>query len=319
MILDRLCRGLLAGIALTFSLGGFAAEEFPVPNGFESAYREVDGVKLHYVKGGQGPLVMLVHGFGQTWYEWHQLMPELAKRFTVIAPDLPGLGQSEPPKTGYSGEQVAVYLYKLARQFSPDRPFDLVAHDIGIWNTYPMVVKNQADIARLVYMEAPIPDARIYRFPAFTAQGESLVWHFSFFAADDRLAETLIAGKERFFLEHFIKSHASNTEVFSERLLDLYARSYAKPHSLNASFEYYRALNESVRQNAELAKTRLQMPTMTLAGGGHGGMGTFQLEQMKAYADDVEGHVLPGCGHWLPEECAAPMNRLVIDFLSRGR
>lgn len=99
MILDRLCRGLLAGIALTFSLGGFAAEEFPVPNGFESAYREVDGVKLHYVKGGQGPLVMLVHGFGQTWYEWHQLMPELAKRFTVIAPDLPGLGQSEPPKT----------------------------------------------------------------------------------------------------------------------------------------------------------------------------------------------------------------------------
>lgn len=173
----------------------------------------------------------------------------------------------EPPKTGYSGEQVAVYLHKLARQFSPDRPFDLVAHDIGIWNTYPMVVKNQADIARLVYMEAPIPDARIYRFPAFTAQGESLVWHFSFFAADDRLAETLIAGKERFFLEHFIKSHASNTEVFSERLLDLYARSYAKPHSLNASFEYYRALNESVRQNAELAKTRLQMPTMTLAGG----------------------------------------------------
>ncbi len=202
-------------------------------------------MKLHYVKGGQGPLVMLVHGFGQTWYEWHQLMPELAKRFTVIAPDLPGLGQSEPPKTGYSGEQVAVYLHKLARQFSPDRPFDLVAHDIGIWNTYPMVVKNQADIARLVYMEAPIPDARIYRFPAFTAQGESLVWHFSFFAADDRLAETLIAGKERFFLEHFIKSHASNTEVFSERLLDLYARSYAKPHSLNASFEYYRALNEA--------------------------------------------------------------------------
>ncbi len=197
MILDRLCRGLLAGIALTFSLGGFAAEEFPVPNGFESAYREVDGVKLHYVKGGQGPLVMLVHGFGQTWYEWHQLMPELAKRFTVIAPDLPGLGQSEPPKTGYSGEQVAVYLHKLARQFSPDRPFDLVAHDIGIWNTYPMVVKNQADIARLVYMEAPIPDARIYRFPAFTAQGESLVWHFSFFAADARLAETLCGRRRR--------------------------------------------------------------------------------------------------------------------------
>ncbi|MGV8744065.1 alpha/beta hydrolase, partial [Pseudomonas aeruginosa] len=83
----------------------------------------------------------------------------------------------------------------------------------------------------------------------------------------------LIAGNERFSLEHFIKAHSINTELLSERLLDLYARSYAKPHSLNASFEYYRALIESVRQNVELAKTRLQIPTMTLAGGVHGGMG----------------------------------------------
>jgi pimeloyl-ACP methyl ester carboxylesterase len=92
-------------------------------------------------------------------------MPELARTHTVVAVDLPGLGP---------------ILHKLAKQFSPDAPYDLVAHDIGIWNTYPMAVTNQEDIRRLVFIEAPIPDDRIYEFPAFTPKRESLVWHFSF-------------------------------------------------------------------------------------------------------------------------------------------
>lgn len=137
-------------IALSVASSVLAAEEFPVPDGFAGDYREVDGVKIHYVKGGKGPLVLLVHGFGQTWYEWHQLMPLLARNFTVIAPDLPGLGMSEPPKNSYAGQQVSEYIYKFAKSFSPDAQFDLVAHDIGIWNTYPMVVSHQSDIRRLV-------------------------------------------------------------------------------------------------------------------------------------------------------------------------
>ena len=86
---------LLKRMALTLSLvlaaasPALAQEEFPIPEGFTSEYREVDGVRLHYVKGGQGPLVMLVHGFGQTWYEWHQLMPLLGRNFTAVAADLP--------------------------------------------------------------------------------------------------------------------------------------------------------------------------------------------------------------------------------------
>ena len=85
------------------------AEEFPIPEGFTGAYREIDGVRLHYVTGGAGPLVLLVHGFGQTWYEWHQLMPQLALRFTVVVPDLPGLGLSEPPPS-FAGQDVSVPL-----------------------------------------------------------------------------------------------------------------------------------------------------------------------------------------------------------------
>ena len=291
-------------------------EEFPVPSGFTGGYREVGGVPMHYVTGGQGPLALLVHGFAQTWFEWSQLMPLLARTHTVMAPDLPGLGLSGPPPS-YAGQDVADILHGLARSFSPDAPFDLVAHDIGIWNTYPMAARHPADIRRIVFIEAPIPDEGLYDYPAFTPQGESLVWHFSLFAAANHLAETLIAGKERFFLEHFIRVHATNTDAFTPDLLDLYARSFAKPESLHASFEYYRALNETARRNATLAETKLDMPILAIGGGGHGGFGTAQADQVRRYATRVEGLSLPGCGHWVPEESAGPLNQAVLDFLGR--
>lgn len=292
------------------------ADEFPIPDGFTSGYQTIDGVKLHYVKGGSGPLVYLVHGFGQTWYEWHQLMPALANRFTVVAPDLPGLGQSAAPPS-YRATDIAVLLYKLAKQFSGNQTFDLVAHDIGIWNTYPMLVQHQDAIRRVIYMEAPIPGDSIYSFPAFTPEGESLVWHFSFFAAEQQLAEKLVSGKERIFLEHFIKVHAANKEVFTPELLDLYAYSYAKPHSLNAAFEYYRVLNQGVKDNKELASTKVTTPALAIGGGDHGGMGQYQIDMMRHYASDVTGIVLHGGGHWLPEECPEALNKAVMEFLNR--
>lgn len=310
----RLVRNISLAISMFTAAPLFAAEEFPVPEGFVSDYQTIDGVKLHFVKGGSGPLVYLVHGFGQTWYEWHQSMPELAKNHTVIAPDLPGLGQSEVPQS-YRGKDVAETLYKLAKSQAGNQKFDLVAHDIGIWNTYPMAVEHQAEIRKLVYMEAPIPDDSIYTFPAFTPDGESLVWHFSFFAAGNRLAETLITGREGIFFEHFIKEHATNKDIFTPELLGLYAKSYAKPHSLNAAFEYYRALTQTAADNKAISQTKLEMPVLAIGGGGHGGFGEFEANLVRKYATNVTGKVLAGCGHWLPEECSSPLNEAVISFL----
>lgn len=329
----RLIRSVICALALTCGLSSLGqtvpavagttaasdlAEEFPVPSGFNGGYREVHGVRMHFVSGGTGPLVLLVHGFGQTWYEWHQLMPLLAHNHTVVAVDLPGLGLSGAPKS-YAGQDVSETIHSLARSFSPTAKFDLVAHDIGIWNTYPMLARHEADVGRVVYMEAPIPDEGLYSYPAFTPEGESLVWHFSFFAAKGRLAETLIAGRERFFLEHFIKEHATNKSAFTPQLLDLYAKSYAKPGSLTASFEYYRALNETARRNAPLSRTKLSLPILTIGGGGHGGFAAAEAEQISKYASNVRGLVLPGCGHWLPEECAALTNNAVLKFLEEVR
>lgn len=310
----KLLSTLILSSAALFAASTFAADEFPVPAGFTSDYQKVDGVRLHYVKGGSGPLVYLVHGFGQTWYEWHQLMPELAKNHTVVAVDLPGLGQSDVPES-YRAIDVAPLLYQLAEKFAGGQKFDLVSHDIGIWNTYPMLVRHQDNIRRAVLMEAPIPDETIYSFPAFTPEGESLVWHFSFFTAGGQLAEKLITGKERLFFEHFIKEHATNKAVFTPELLDLYGKSYSKPHSLSAAFGYYRVLNQGVMDNKQLAQQKIKIPVLAIGGGGHGGFREYEQQAISRYADNVTGKVLPDCGHWLPEECAAPLNAAVVEFL----
>jgi len=312
---NRLVTAFKLLILLLASATAVDAEAFPLPQGFTSEYRDIDGVRMHYVKGGKGPLVYLVHGFGQTWYEWHQLLPELAKNHTVVAPDLPGLGESGVPRS-YRATEVAPILYKLAVTFSGGKPFDVVSHDIGNWNTYPMLVKHQDQLRRVVLMEAPIPDDSIYTFPAFTPQGESLVWHFSFFAAQNQLAETLIKGRESAFFAHFIKEHATNKAVFTDELLGMYARSYAKPHSLHAAFEYYRVLNQGVEDNKRLSQSPIDVPVLAIGGGGHGGMGEYQAQQIRHFASHVTGKVLPGCGHWLPEECSAALNAAVLDFLN---
>ena len=292
-------------------------EEFPIPTGFHSGYETIEGVKLHFVLGGQGPLVLLVHGFGQTWYEWNQLMPKLADRYTVIAVELPGLGLSDAPRTSYSGVDISEYLYKFAKRFSSDKPFYLVAHDIGIWNSYPMVARHPADIVKAAFIEATIPDDTLYSLPAFVATGEAPGWHHSFFAADDQLADMMVKGNERLFLTHFLRHHASNKAALTDRLIELYVRSYSKPKTFHHAFEYYRALPRSIVQNAEMAARKLSMPVLAVGGGGNGGFGTKQPENIRRYAANVESHVLPGCGHWVPEECATTLNPLITSFLGR--
>ncbi|MDR6710858.1 pimeloyl-ACP methyl ester carboxylesterase [Pseudomonas hunanensis] len=291
--------------------------EFPIPEGFTSAYETVEGVKLHFVSGGKGPLVLLVHGFGQTWYEWNNLMPQLAERYTVVAVDLPGLGLSAPPQTTFTGVDISEYLHKLAKRISANKPFYLVAHDIGIWNSYPMVARHPEDIVKAAFIEATIPDDTLYSLPAFVATGEAPGWHHSFFAASGQLADAMVKGNERMFLTHFIRHHASNQAVFTDELVDRYVRSYSKPQTFHHAFEYYRALPQSIAQNEKLVATKLTLPVLAVGGGGNGGFGAQQPENIRRYATNVESHVLPGCGHWVPEECASALNPLISSFLAR--
>jgi len=317
-VFRNLCSTVIAVIAFV-SVGTLAsaapADTFPVPAGFTSRSATVDGTTIHYVVGGRGPTVFLVHGFGSTWYEWRHLMPVLKHDHTVVAIDLPGLGQSSPPRNGYDGQAVSNVLFGFFEELSPKRKFDLVAHDIGIWLTYPLAVEHQDRISRMAFMEAPIPDRTIYTFPAFTPKGESLVWHFSFFAALGALPETLVAGHYAFFLEHFIREHATQQEAFDHQFFVRDGQAYAGG-PWHSAMQYYRALNTDVVENRTIGETKLVIPMLLLAGGGHGGFGAFQLKEVRPYATNITNYVLAGCGHWLPDECPQMVDFRVTRFLA---
>lgn len=300
----------LLALALTASA---SAQPSPsvIPAGYTSDFATVDGLRLHYVRGGQGEPLVLLHGFGSTWYEWRKVMPELAERYTVIAPDLPGLGDSEVPAGGFDKRTTAGYIHGLLQQLNLDQIY-LVGHDIGLMVAFAYAAEYPEEVRQLVLLEAPIPDEAIYSFPALTPQGPG-AWQFGFFSIP-RLPEGLIEGRELLFLTRFIRGNAFNQQAFAEADFEEYARTYSQPGKLRASFNYFRAFPEDVVQNELYAETPLPMPVLAL--GAEYSLGGFLLEQVQGYASDVRGGVVTDSGHWVPEEQPAYLVQQVLTFFA---
>ena len=175
----------------------------------------VNGIQLHYVMGGEGDPVVLLHGYPQSWYEWRQIMPALAKNYTVIAPDLRGFGDSSKPITGYDGNTTAEDIYQLVSQLGYNNIF-LVAHDVGSQTAYSYAAAHPNNVSKLVLMDFPFPG---FLPPAF---GQNGPWWFAFYQTPD-IPETLIEGKEREYLSWFMKGLAYNPSAISEEAIDIFA------------------------------------------------------------------------------------------------
>jgi pimeloyl-ACP methyl ester carboxylesterase len=255
----------------------------------------VNDVRLHYVTAGQGDPVVLLHGWPETWYQWRKIIPALAERYTVIAPDMRGLGDSSKPATGYDKRTVADDIYKLVRQLGFERIF-LVGHDWGGPVAYAYACAHPTDVRRLVILDVPIPGAGLEQIPQASRRGG--LWHISFHGVRD-LPEALIAGRERTYLSWFYRT-AYNPAAISEEDIDEYVRCYSAPGGLRAGFEYYRAIWDDVDHNKENAKAKLKMPVLAL--GGKYSFGKRTLSSMQALAEDVRGGEIDRCGHWVSEE-----------------
>ncbi len=250
----------------------------------------VNGIQMHYVMGGKGDPVVLLHGWPETWYEWRHVMPALAKNYTVVAPDLRGLGDSSKPASGYDGNSTAEDIYQLLSKLGFNNIY-LVAHDVGVQTAYSYAAAHPSNVSKLVILEAPVVGF-------FPPGAEERLWWFSFHQAPD-IPEMLTAGKEREYLSWFYRL-AYNPEAISEADIDTYVSSYSAPGGMRAGFEYYRAFPISEEQNKELAKVKLPMPVLTL--GGEYSFGSALFESMKLVARDVRGVIVPLSGHWIPDE-----------------
>ncbi|HZP46365.1 MAG TPA: alpha/beta hydrolase [Candidatus Binataceae bacterium] len=256
----------------------------------------LDDVRLHYVTCGRGDPIVLLHGWPQTWYEWRRIMPALAENYTVIAPDMRGLGDSSRPPTGYDKRTVANDIYQLVRKLGFEKIF-LVGHDWGGPVAYAYACAHPEDVRKLVILDVTIPGEAWEKIPQLRRQGG--IWHLAFHNVRD-LPEALVAGRERIYLSWFYRSVAYNPTAISEQEIDEYVRTYATPGAMRAGFEYYRAIFTDIDDNKQYAATRLKMPVLAL--GGERGFRNAPLHSMRALAENVRGGIVERAGHWLAEE-----------------
>jgi pimeloyl-ACP methyl ester carboxylesterase len=272
----------------------------------------VNGVRLHYVTGGQGDPVVLLHGYAETWYMWRHVMPELAQRYTVIVPDLRGAGDSDKPYVGYDKVTMAEDIYQLVLHLGHQKIF-LAGHDIGLMVAYAYAAAHPADVRRLALLDAPIPGTTI--FEEFVRSGKA--WHFAFHNVLN-LPESITSGHERLYLtEGFYRALSYNPAAFTDTDVDEYVRSYSSPGGMRAGFEYFRAFSRDTDDNKEYFKRKLSMPVLAL--GGAQSLGPVMVHMAKEVASDVRGGSIERCGHWVADERPKDVTDQLLAFFGEKK
>jgi pimeloyl-ACP methyl ester carboxylesterase len=274
------------------STGNEAATE-GVPVGYSSHFATAGQITLHYVEGGSGNVVVLLHGWPETWRAWRKVMPLLAVNYRVIAVDLPGLGESDASPSGYDKRTLARHVHALLAVLG-HRRVALVGHDLGAAVAYAYAKQFPEEVNKLVVMDDPIPGLKDWN----DVRSKWPRWHFAFHSLPD-LPEQLVTGREYTYLSWFYRN-AYQKAAISDEDIRLYVAAYSKPASLHAGFEYYRAFEQDAADNSN-DHAPLDMPVLAL-GGDHSPWRTYLYEQLQGNAISLEGAVVPECGHFIPEE-----------------
>ena len=266
-------------------------------------------VALHVVTVGSGVPVVLLHGWPQTWHEWRKLIPLLAERYRVVAPDLPGLGESSRP-TAYDKKNIAADLHEMCERLELGR-FHLVGHDWGGPCAFALASAVPQSVRTLTMLDVTIPGIG----PDISQGGRR--WHHAFHMTPE-LPEALVAGHEREYLGWFYREFCWQRGAIGQADIDEYLRCYTQPGAMRAGFEYYRALPQDKADNRALLDSgfRLAMPALALGGAKAEarGRGEEPLESLRAIASNVTGGAIAECGHFIPEEQPALLAERLLGF-----
>ena len=252
---------------------------------------------------------MLIHGFPQTGYAWHRLMPELASQYTLIAPDMRGAGDSDKPGHGYDKRTIAEDIHELVRQLGFEKAC-VVGHDIGMMVAYAYAASYPEEVEKLVVMEANLAGFGLEAL--WDSASFPQHWHFGFFRAPG-VAEALISGREDVFFPFVMKELAYNPEALDEKDIEKYWRKMAAPGALQGGVGYYRAMDVDAEHNKELAKNKLRMPVLAI--GGEFSTRDEAGKAMHKVAENVETVVIERSGHWVLEERFDKITALLKQFL----
>jgi pimeloyl-ACP methyl ester carboxylesterase len=267
---------------------------------------EIHGVKLHYLTIGHGTPLLLLHGYAETSLMWRPIMPQLAERFMVIAPDLPGIGDSDIPPSGLDMKSAAVRIHDLVTSLGVKKA-EVVGHDIGLMVAYAYAAQFQSEVTKLVLMDAFLPGVEgweaVYNNPQ--------IWHFRF---NGPTPEALVQGRERTYFDYFWDDFAADkAHSIPEAARKAYVAAYSRPGRMHAGWAYFVSFLQAAKDFAELSQTRLTMPVLTI--GGEKANGKALGQQAHAVASDVTVIVLKDTGHWLLEERPKETTEALKNFL----
>lgn len=267
-------------------------------------------IRFHIHEAGEGPTIALLAGFPQCSYAWRRLMPLLAKRFRVIAIDLPGQGDSDKPFDGYDTLTAAARINTLMTVLGEDR-YIYVGHDIGAWVGFPFGHKYSEHVRGMVLLDANIPGVTLC--PTIElGQDNWRNWHFLFNPIPD-LPEALLQGRERILIEWFFRRKTANyVSTFSKEDIDEYERVYAMPGGMRGMLGYYRAVISDIEQNKLLMEKLLEIPVLAL--GGDAGSSPDLFDRVKPLGKDVRGGLIKDSGHYVAEEQPETLARELIQF-----
>jgi pimeloyl-ACP methyl ester carboxylesterase len=266
----------------------------------------VDGLKIRYLVAGSGAPVILLHGYTQTSRMWKPIIPLLAGKFRVIAPDLPGIGDSGIPADGLDMKTAAIRIHALAKSLGVQKA-SVVGHDIGLMVAYAYAAQFPTETEKLAVLDAFLPGVAgwedVYNNPG--------IWHFRF---NGPTPEALVRGRERTYFEHFWNDFAADkTRSLPEADRAAYTAAYARPGRMRAGWAYFVSFPQTARDFAELSQTALTMPVLVIGGEKAGGL--VLGRQMEAAASQVTVVLLKDTGHWVMEERPKETTDALIKFL----
>ena len=300
---------LIILISLILPCLALSSKAADLPKGAESQFAQVNGIRLHYVKMGEGPLLILLHGWPQTCYEWRKVMPTLASKFTVVAPDLRGLGLSEKTQTGYDKHTIANDVAALIKHLG-ERSAIVVGHDMGGKVAYVLSLLYPELVTKLIMVDCMPPGIENMD------PSKGGMWHYGFHMAAE-FPEMLTKGREREYISAQMTQWLHQKDAITQDARAEYAKHYASPGGMTAGFNYYRTLLDDAKFLAAYADRKVAMPVLTIAG--RYGVSDNLFKAMAPKADNLKGVIAEESGHFVPEEEPVFLTEQILNFAQVGK
>lgn len=277
-------------------------------SGTASHFAKVNGIRLHYIEMGKGPLVILLHGWPETSRSWRLTMRSLSTKYRVVAPDLRGIGLSERTQSGYDKKTIATDIKALIERLGETKAA-IVGHDMGGKAAYVMAHLYPHSVSRLILVDCTIPGTE----NSDALHGGS--WHYGFHMAPE-IPEMLTKGREKEYIRTQIKVWSFNKSAIDEDTIEEYANHYAKNGGMTAGFNYYRTLKEDAALVETFHNQKLLMPILTITG--QYSVGDKLPKALENEATSLKSIIVANSGHFVPEEAPEIFNLSLLKFLGNA-